>query len=245
MKFYELKYFEDKNQKNPSIQEFRAGYDTDAVNSATHIQHYRKIDFQPDLDFVLDGKGKVTDLLRPSFVHSDYLLVSPKFYEILKVSNLLEHQCFEAVVRNGDRLLPYYFLNFYFRFDSDENDLVDLVKTKFIAEKTTFPLSIMAVPTDADGVLGELKVNSWSEYNELRSKPENDYAHKIILPFNTLYIKRKEFLKLDLFYVEFRNFGAPHFVVSEKLAKLIENSGITGVKIQPLSFEITESNGPS
>lgn len=238
MKFYVLEYFEDENQENPSIQNFREEYDTDSVNSATHIRHYKKIDFKPDLDFLLDKKGRATDRLAPSFIGSEFLLVTPKFYDVLCANNILDFQCFDAVVRNGERLLPYYFLHFYFRFDSDENDLVDFSKTKFFAEKTTFPLSLAAVPTDEEGVLGEFQVDSWRKYHEIREKTENDYAHKIILPLNILYIKQKKFLELDLFYLEFGNFGMHSFVVSEKLAKLIDSKGITGVRIKPLSFEI-------
>lgn len=242
MKFYSLKYFEDECRENPSIQDFRAGYDTDAANSATKIHHYEKIGFTPDLDFVLDKKGKATDLLVVSFVGSDHLVVSEKLYGLLDGFNLLSHQHFRAVVRKKDELMPYHFLHFYFRFDSDENGLVDFEQTRFVAQKAPFPLSIMAVPTEEEGVVGAFQVGSWSEYHELRERVENDFAHKIVLPLETLYVKRKDFLELDLFYVEFKNFGS-QFVISERLAKAMIDESITGVKVDPLPFEIRSSVG--
>jgi len=73
MRFYKLKYYEPEEQENPSIQEFRSGYNPDAQNSATHIRFYEKINFNPDLDFVLDSNGKATDLLEVCNVSSNYL----------------------------------------------------------------------------------------------------------------------------------------------------------------------------
>lgn len=237
MKYYQLKYFEDEDQENPSIQDFRAGYDVDAENSATNIFHYQKINLTPDLDFVLDSNGKATDLLKVCYVMSDYLCVTPKLYDVLKKFRILRHQCFDAIVRDKENKLPYYFLHFYDRFDSDENSLVDFEATKFYAEKTPYPISFMAIPTDEEGVLGEFKVNSWHEYHGLREKVENDSSHKVILPLDKLYIKQKEFIELDLFFVDFNNFSVQNFIVSEKLAKEITNN-ISGVQVKPLPYEI-------
>lgn len=238
MNFFKLKYIEESSQGDPSIQKFRDRYDSDAENSATHIRFYEKVSFIPDLDFVLDSKGKATDLLEVCHVGSDYLCVTSKFYKLLKEHNLLPYQHFDATVREKNNLLPYHFLHFYDRFDSDENNLLDFKKTKFYAKETSYPISIMAIPTEEKGVLGEFQVDSWAQYHKLREKVENDSSHKVILPLNSLYIKQKEFMKLDFFYLGFNNFALHEFIVSEKLANDIENNGITGVKIEPLSFEI-------
>jgi hypothetical protein len=237
MKFYELTYFEDDSQKNPSIQDFRSGYDTDAVNSATKIHHFQKIDFVPDLDFVLDKEGKATDLFAVSFVGSDHIFASERLYGILNRHNILVHQRFEAVVRATGKLLPYHFLHFYFRFDSDENDVVDLELTKFVAKKPSFPLSLMATPTEEEGVVGEFQVRSWREYHELRDREENDFTHKVVLPSDTLHIKKASLLALDLFFISLGNFGE-QFIISERLAQALIDESVTGVKIKPLPFEI-------
>lgn len=238
MKFFKFKYIEESSQGDPSIQEFRDGYDSDAENSATHIRFYEKINYIPDLDFVLDSKGKATDLLEVCHVGSDYLCVTPKFFDLLKENTLLSYQHFNAIVRGKENLLPYHFMHFYDRFDSDENDLVDFEKTKLYAKKTSYPISIMASPTEEEGILGEFQLNSWSEYHKLREKIENDSVHKVILPMDKLYIKQKELINLDFFYLGFNNFRLHEFIVSEKLAKSIVDNGITGVKIEPLPFEI-------
>lgn len=242
MKFYKLKYFEESEYGNPSIQDFRCGYDSDAENSASHIRFYEKINGIPDLDFILDSNGKATDLLEVCHVGSDYLCVTPQFYNILKTHKLLPHQLFEVIIRDKVNLLPYHFIHFYDRFDSDENDIVDFKKTKFYAEKTTYPVSIMAVvPTEGEGVLGEFQVNSWNEYHKIREKVENDSVHKVILPLNILYIKKKEFLEFDLFYLGFNNFEMHEFVVSERLANIIKENKMTGLHLDPLPFELEPS----
>ena len=241
MRFYKLKYFEDEGQKNPSIQDFRAGYDVDAENSATNIIHYQKINFTPDLDFVLDANGKATDLLKVCYVMSDYLCVSPRLYDVLKKFKILRHQCFDAVVRDKENKLPYKFLHFYDRFDTDGNNLVDFETTKFYAEKTPYPISLMAIPTEEEGILGVFKASSWNEYHNIREKVENDNSHKVILPLDVLHIKKKEYLELDLFYVDFNNFAVQQFVVSERLAKEITGNNFTGIKVEPLPFEIKVS----
>lgn len=242
MRFYALRAIEDKNQEGPSIRGFRDGYDIELVNSATRICRYKKIEFDPDMDFVLANDAKATDLLQPPYtIGSDCMMVSPRIHEIMMSAKLLEHQCLDAVVRDDGRLLDYFFMHFYFRFDSDENDLVDFAKTKFVASEVTGPLSMLALPTDEKGVEGEFQVNSWEEFHSLRNRQENDCWHKVIRPLERLYVKRPEFLDLDLFYVEFGNYGLRNFVVSEKLAALIREAHGTGIALSPLSFEFALS----
>lgn len=242
MKFYALQITEDfARQEGRAIRGFRDGYDTDSVNSATHIRQYKKIEFDPDLDFVLADDGQANDLLQPPHnIASNCMLMTPRFHEILMSGNLVDHQCFDAVVRARGRLLHYFFVHFYFRFDSDDNNLVDFSRTKFVARELTGPLSILALPTEEKGIEGEFKVNSWKEFHALRDRRENDCWHKIILPSNDkLYVTRREFLDLDVFYVEFRNYDLNNFVVSEKFAALITEAQLTGVSLSPLGFEIT------
>jgi len=129
-------------------------------------------------------------------------------------------------------------MQFYDRFNSDENNLVDFKKTIFHADETTYPVSIMALPTEEEGILGDFQVNSWSEYHKLREKIENDSAHKFILPKDTLYIKQKHFLDLDLFYISFKNHGLYNFIISEKLKNALTESRMSGFKIEPLTFKI-------
>ncbi len=239
MKFFILQHVEDDDQEGPSISGFRDGYDFDSANSATHISPYRKYELRPDLDFVLANYGKAADSWQLSEIYSNHLLVSPRFHEILMASNLLDHQCFKAIVREGRKVLDYHFRHFFFRFDSDDNGLVDFTKTRFVATKVTNELSIFALPADEEGVVGELKVNSWKEFHALRDRRENDCWHKVIRPSGKLHITQKWFLDLDLFYLEFRNYHINKFVVSEKLAEIISHSGLPGIGLSPLPFELT------
>lgn len=239
MKFYILQVVEDDSQEGPSIIGFRDGYDINSENSATLIQRYKKVDFNPDLDFVLADYGKATDLLDIGNIYSNRLFVSPRFHEILMASNLLDHQSFKAIVRDGSRILNYHYIHFFFKFDSDDNHLVNFAKTKFVATKITNEISILALPAYEEGVLGEFKVSSWEEFHALREKRENDSWHKVIIPSGELHIKQKWLLDLDLFYLEFNNYTLNNFVVSEKLAETISNSKLTGVKLSTLPYELT------
>ncbi len=238
MKFFVMQNVEDHSQEGPSISGFRDGYDTWSGNSATHIRQYRKIEFYPDLDFVLANYGKATDSLGPDDISSNHLLVSPRFHEILTAGNLLEHQHFKAIVRDGRRALDYHFMHFFFRFDADDNGLVDFTKTRFVASKITNEISILALPADEEGVVGEFGVNSWEEFHALRERRENDCWHKVIRPSGELYITQRWFMDLDLFYLEFGNYGLNNFVVSEKLAEIISDSEVTGIRLTPLTFDL-------
>lgn len=242
MKYYSLKYYEPDTQDYHTVKGFRKGYDYDSKNSATNIWFYKKLDFTPDLDLVLNPKAKATDLLESVEISSDYLCISPKFYDILKAHNLLEYQHFDAVIRGKKDILNYHFLNFYFRLTWDNHDIIDLDKTKFFAKKND-PF-LQAVPQATEkGILGEFKVKSWSEFHTIRDQKENNGTHKIILPLDTLYIKNKKFLELDLFTLSFRNIGNSsfRFVISEKLAEAILDNKISGVKVEPLPFDIALS----
>ncbi len=240
MKYYSLKYYEPFSQENPTIKGLRKGYDYDSEKSVTNIWFYKKIDFIPDIDLVLNPKVKATDLLESLDISSDYLCVSKKFYEILKEYKLLEYQCFDAIIKDKKNTLNYYFLNFYFNLTCDDNYIIDLNKTKFLA--TGNKAFLEEFPNmEKEGVLGEFKIKSWSEFNSIRDKRENNDMHKTILPLDTLYIKDKEFLELDLFTLSLGNLGgspAFEFVISEKLAKAILENGITGVEVELLPFDI-------
>jgi len=202
----------------------------------------KKIDFTPDLGLVLNSKAQATDLLESVEISSDYLCVSPQFYEILQAHNLLEYQHFDAVVREKKDILNYHFLHFYFRLTWDENDIIDLDKTKFFAKKNV-PFSQAVPQATEEGIVGEFQVTSWSEFHSIRDKKENNGTHKIILPLDTLYIKNKKFLELDLFTLSFRNVGNSsfRFVISEKLARAILDNKMSGVKVEPLPFDIVSS----
>jgi len=242
MKYYSLNYYEPDTQDFHTIKGFRKGYDYESENSATNIWFYKKIDFIPDLDFVLNSKAQATDLLESVEISSDYLCVSPKFYEILQAHNLPEHQHFDAKVRWKKDILIYHFLNFSFRLTWDDNDIIDLGKTKFFSKRNE-PFLQALPPTAEEGIMGEFQVESWSEFHSIRKKKENNDTHKIILPLNTLYVKNKNFLELDLFPLTFKNIGKSsfRFVVSEKLAKAIIDNKISGVEVEPLPFEIVLS----
>ncbi len=238
MKFFRLQTVEDDSQEGPSISGFRDGYDTWSANSATHIGQYRKLELRPDLDFVLADYGKATDSLQVSGIYSNHLFASPRFHEILTARNLLEHQCFKAIVRDGRKVLDYYFRHFYFRFDSDDNGLVDFTKTTFVASKITDELSIFALPADEEGIEGEFQVNSWKEFHALRGRRENDCWHKVIIPAGELHITQRWFLDLDLFYLEFGNASLKSFIVSEKLAEIISDAELTGIRLTPLRYDL-------
>ncbi len=199
MKYYTLNYHEPDTQEYHTVKGFRKGYDYDSKNSATNIWFYKKIDFTPDLGLVLNSKAQATDLLESVEISSDYLCVSPQFYEILQAHNLLEYQHFDAVVREKKDILNYHFLHFYFRLTWDENDIIDLDKTKFFAKKNV-PFSQAVPQATEEGIVGEFQVTSWSEFHSIRDKKENNGTHKIILPLDTLYIKKQEIFRIGFIY---------------------------------------------
>lgn len=238
MIFYSLKILESKSQDGPSIQEFAPGYDINSKNSATKIDRYQEIRFEPDLRFSLADDGVATDIISVSFIYSNHLIVTDRAFGIFRQYNLSDYQRFNAFIESKNNVFEYKFLHFYHRFDCDESGMVDFSRTRFLSEKTPFPLSLMATPTREDGMLGEFSVSSWKEFHSIRDKKENDHLHRVILPKEKLYMKESGFKNLDLFYMRFRNFQIDGFVVSERLANELMQSGVSGIKLEKLPFDI-------
>lgn len=227
MRYFKLKHFIDDNQQYTDILSLVDGYNILSDYSYSNLKPYQKYDGDLWLEFCIDNQYKISDLMDLSLTDTADMLVSQKLYSFLSKFNLPSHQVFLVKLNYQNEVFEYIWIHFIEPFDYSS---INYEKTSFFAEDTESFFS-----TETNGILGDFKVSSWSEFCDLRNFERNDYHHRYIVPKSSLYIDSD--FTLDIANFDFLNFSEI-LVVSEKMADQMIKNCFSGIKLEQCDFDI-------
>lgn len=180
-------------------------YNLSLQNSYWNVSWNKIPDFIPDYRIKLNELAKPTNLLN-SLSGFYGVTVDKKLKHILRAFNLPEHKFYPIVVKKDSQILDYY----WFHFVNSLIPYIDFQNTLFEKHRKS-PFKIIE----------ELNITSINELHQIES--ELNFEQGIRLK----YLKLKDnFPKFDV--ISLWNL-TPLILVSEKLKKTMEKSGITGV----------------
>jgi restriction endonuclease len=78
----------------------------DEPNSMTNLTNNEFPDFVPDLQFELENKAKLTDIIKPTNLPAQGFLLSEKAKAVFESFNLMEHLYYNAIVITPKGELP-------------------------------------------------------------------------------------------------------------------------------------------
>lgn len=183
-------------------------------NARSNLNNENFPNFIPNLEFELEPKAKITDIVSASDIIARGLLINDKVRSLLSNFNIMNHKFYDGRLKTKDKILPYYWLH----IANNSFSGIDFDKSTFcIADLIGNPISLIIV------------------------KDENDYYEKNALceDMNSIIIDKLIFndhfraLNLDLFF-----FPQIHqyIIASERLINEIEKQKITGLKYKEAMF---------
>lgn len=187
------------------------GYDNEAENSLYNFGHHKgqKVAFTPNLDGITIHKNsKLTDVISCSLGPGNDLIISERFYNLLKLFKKSLIQFFDCYIYHRERRLKYVWVHFIY----DLEKKIDYKKSLFIHPD--------------DSLLGE--INKITSYNEFIDFYENkDKFGFIKAQKNVLNTER-----LDFFVIGRYN---QKTYISKRLRDVILNEKITGIDFNEVS----------
>ncbi len=180
-----------------------------APDSYTNTPLKGKIDFVIVFpEFEIDELAKLTDWVGAVNINRNYLMISTRFYELLKAFQMDEYQHFPAPVKTPGGMVDYHLI--YFPYPRGD-DFINWEKSLF---KRVTPDGRHSVISFAN-----------SKERQLASDAHEIQTEKIVV--------RWEKVTMDIF--RFRAFEAG-FYVSEQLKQAMENRGMTGIRYEKTSW---------
>lgn len=179
----------------------------EAENSMTKLSNLTFPDFIPDLQFELEEKAKLSDMVSPSNISAKGILCSPKMLDLIASYIMDSHKVFNAKILFNDVWYDYHWIHFVYK-DIDFIDLENSVfyKSRFGTDKG----DVVYFKSYKEGV--DIMIN-------------NNYCD--ILP-SKLIIKDsfKNNIK-DIFFLRLTN----RIIVSDRIADIIRKNKLTGIKL--------------
>ena len=194
------------------VQKIGGNYNVNAPYSFRNIDSRKPIDFDfiPPT-FILSDRAKFTDLMHS--VPTNYfrlLLISGKFFEVLKSLNLPLYNVYKCIVRGKDNIeKPYFLLYLNNTFDGE---YIDYEKSEFAISKHGHFIEKIDIISRADYLAKKETIKS-----------------PISLSFLSLVLTKD--IPFDIFRLLSPYYG---FLISHKLKEAIEKHKITGVRIEDL-----------
>ncbi len=108
---------------------------------------------QPNLEFELSNKAKLTDVISASNIEARGLLVNEKVKTILEQFNILNHKFYPGSVTVKGKKTPYYWLHIV----NNSLEGIDFEKSKFMEIGFT------------GRKIGDVEINSLKDYNKIRA----------------------------------------------------------------------------
>mgnify|MGYP000161914068 CR=1 FL=1 len=183
-------------------------------DSPSNYSNERPVEYTNKLYFEMYPKAKITDLISVPLVSSTHLLVSEKFYNLLKGFEIDLFSAHEAVVVKDGIEFKYFYIHFIWNgFDN-----IDLEKSSFFYTKN------MLIKKK----IKEVRFNSLEEYSNLFLEQRKSglrlhvAAEKIVL---------KEGFNKDLFGVQYLT-PMDYLYISESLKESIQENKITGIVVR-------------
>lgn len=180
------------------------------MHQAHLITSWRLFNPKPNLKFQLKNKALLTDVLNKSAISSTGFLINDKVKSLFENFKLMRHQYFEAIVTQKNDNLEYYWLHLT---EPELTEQLDYEKSIFFRTEWTFR---------------EEKINltSIKHYKTLKDK---DKEASFGVELDKIYLSKLFDTKLDMF--TFLPFDS-NIYISENLKNAIEESNITGFKIE-------------
>lgn len=160
----------------------------------------------------LENKAIQTDVISPSNLSADGLLISERFRNLLLEFNLGESKIFEATVIIDGTVHKYFWLHC---FEKDPKTKIDFKKSQFHVCGLSFKHEY------------DIEINSRKEYEDEFSKLglKHIFAKKLVL---------NKFEEMDLLYLPL--ISARSILFSEKLIEAIEMNYISGMNFKEAGF---------
>lgn len=163
---------------------------------------------KPTLSFCLKNKAQFTDVLSSTAGPFTDFLVNSKVKDIIDSSHIMQHQFFEATVKNANKDYEYYWLHL-----SQPNLIEALNYNESEFHQTEWEFINK----------GPIKIKSFEHYMELKAK---DVDGSFGVTLDKIVMTEKFNRSLDLFFLMPFDFN---IYVSEDLKNKLEDSGIKGV----------------
>jgi hypothetical protein len=198
-------------------------YDDDAPDSAYQLNRESYLgfpDFVPNLNyFEVGARSKLTDLMSQVPLSGlKFMLVSPKFKDLLEKHNLVPHRFYNATVKHKEVFYDYYVMQIH----CDLTDFVDWPNSKF----RVFEFS---------DIIKEIKIDSKTEWIKIREEVRKiNISHK--LKCYDLQLIDSFDKDLDLFTITTSALFDGNTYISKKLADNLLKNHITGVNIENTVF---------
>lgn len=194
----------------PSIKGIYPQVKCDSVPVMQLITPWKK--FQENLislDFTLDNRARITDVLSKLYGPITDLLVNEKFKNIVSDCRIMNHQFFKASVKTKKEKLTYYLLHL------SQPDLVNFIDYK----RSLF------YETEWEFRKCPIKIDSYEHYERLLAQ---DKEAKFGVSIDKLVMNVDFDGSIDLFFLLPFDINV---YISERMKKLIEENSITGLDI--------------
>ncbi|MGV3695877.1 hypothetical protein [Flavobacterium sp.] len=184
------------------------------MHQAHLINSWHLFDPKPNLRFELKKRAILTDVLNKSAISSTGFLVNLKLKTVFESFNIMRHQYFRSLVVDKDNELEYYWLHLS---EPDLTKSLDYKKTVFYKTEWTFRED-------------PIELTSYEHYQDLKSK---DKEASFGVGIDKIALSESFDENLDLFtFLPFDN----NVYISERLKVAIEESNLTGFKIEKATY---------
>ncbi len=182
---------------------------------AHQISHWEFPKFKPKLEFELEYKAKLTDVLSDGSISGTGFLVNSKLKKLFDQFNIMKHKFYDAKVINPKNKKSY--LYYWMHLCEPELTMhLNYTKSTFFETLWTFREK-------------EITIDSLQHYKKLKAK---DKEAKFGVEVEEIFLSNQFDKTLDMFtFLPF----ADDIFISEKLYKELLQNHITG-------FELKESN---
>lgn len=211
MKYYKIKIATiNKVVGSIASDHMIKGYNFNNYNSVYKLKFRGKIEFIPDFNSIeILNRAKPLDIISSGPVTGGGIIISDKLLEVIKQFKLpKELQIFDAnAIHKG---INYHY-NYFYIYDTRENEIFNFEDNLFLTTKFGFPKS------------DYYKIN----YKELKTRSLENYEQ--ITPKEILL--NYENIKSDIFALDLTKSG---YYVSENLKEAIEKSDCQGIEFIPI-----------
>ena len=161
------------------------------------------------LEFTLNKKAVLTDLLSKIAGGNTDLLISDRFKNAIHDCNIMRHQYFNVIVNTKEGPQTYYLLHLC---QPDLVNFIDYRNTSFYENEWAF-------------YKGPISIDSYEHYLNLKSK---DTEGSLLVGIEKLAMTENFDRSIDMFYIlPFDD----SIYISKRMKKIIEENKITGIKI--------------